>query len=94
MNLQYPGVENSQVGCYSVNITRYYNKSNIKKLRSEKYGAFMIYNLDQTAYDFSYSKLINLESFVDYLFDDELEVTETLYRKDWEPIEELKEPNR
>ena len=94
MNLQYPGVENSQVGCYSVNINGYYNKSNIKKLRSEKYGAFMIYNLDQTAYDFSYSKLINLESFVDYLFDDELEVTETLYRKDWEPIEELKEPNR
>ena len=54
----------------------------------------MIYNLDQTAYDFSYSKQMTLEDFSDYLFDDELEVTETYYYKDWKTIDELKEPVR
>ena len=54
----------------------------------------MIYNLDQTAYDFSYSKVINLEDFGKYLFDDELKVEEALYYKDWTPIEDLREPNR
>ena len=94
MTTQYPGVKNAQVGCYSVDINGYFNKSNVKKLRTGKYGAFMIYNLDQTAYDFSYSKVINLEDFGTYLFDDELKVEETLYHKDWTPIEELREPNR
>ena len=94
MTTQYPGVKNSQVGCYSVDINGYTNKSNVKKLRTGKYGAFMIYNLDQTAYDFSYSKVINLEDFGKYLFDDELKVEEALYYKDWTPIEDLREPNR
>ena len=91
---QYPGVDDRQIGCYSVNINGYYNKKNVKNLRTGKYGAFMIYNLDQTAYDFLYSKQMTLEDFSDYLFDDELEVTETYYYKDWKTIDELKEPVR
>ena len=91
---QYPGVTNDQIGCYSVDINGYTNKSNVKKLRTQKYGAFMIYNLDQTSYDFSYNKVITLEDFASFLFDDELKVEDTLYYKDWTPIEELREPNR
>lgn len=90
----FAGIESSQVGGFSYNYGGYNSRNNLKKVRSEKHGAFMVYNLDQEKYDFSYNGVDMLANIGYYLFDDEVEVTETHYKKDWTPIEELKEPNR
>lgn len=90
----YPGTTQRQWGVASVNMGGYTNMTFLKQSRSGKYGALMIYNLDQTSPYYGYSYYDTLEKIAKNLFDDELEVDETLYRKDWKPVEGLSEPNR
>lgn len=87
-------IDPSQVGGFSYNYGGYNSKNNLKKVRSGKHGAFMVYNLDQEKYDFDYNGVDMLFNIGYYLFDDEVEVTKTHYTKDWKTIDELKEPNR
>ena len=90
----YPGTTKRQWGTCSVNMGGYTNFTNVKKNRTEKYGAFMVYNLDQTSGNYGYVYYDTLLKIAKTLFDDELEVDETRYTKDWKPVEGLSEPNR
>lgn len=90
----YPGTTKRQWGTCSINMSGYTNFSNVKKNRTEKYGAFMVYNLDQTSGNYGYVYYDTLLKLAKNLFDDELEVDETLYKKDWKPVEGLGTPNR
>lgn len=90
----YPGTTKRQWGTCSINMGGYTNFTNVKKNRTEKYGAFMVYNLDQTSGNYGYVYYDTLLKIAKTLFDDELEVDETRYTKDWKPVEGLSEPNR
>ena len=90
----YPGTNQRQWGVASVNMGGYTNMTFLKQSRTGKYGALMIYNLDQTSPYYGYSYYDTLEKVVKNLFDDELEVDETRYTKDWKPVEGLSTPNR
>lgn len=90
----YPGTEKRQWGTCSINMGGYTNFTNVKKNRTEKYGALMIYNLDQTSANYGYSYYDTLLKVAKNLFDDQLEVDDTQYKKDWKPVEGLGTPNR
>lgn len=90
----YPGSEKSQWGTCSINMGGYTNFSNVKRNRTEKYGALMVYNLDQVSGNYDYVYYDTLLKIAKNLFDDEIEVDNTPYRKDWKPVEGLSEPNR
>ena len=90
----FPGLEKSQYGPYSINMGGYNNFSNVKKNRTDKYGALMIYNCDQESGNFAYSYLDTLDKVARNLFDDAIEVEDTHYKKDWTPVEGLGTPNR
>lgn len=90
----YPGTEKSQWGVASVNMGGYTNMTFLKQSRSNKYGALMIYNLDQTSPYYGYSYEDTLLKIAKNLFDDNLVVDPTLYKKDWKPVEGLSTPNR
>lgn len=90
----YPGADKRQYGVCSVNMGGYTNTTNLKKNRSEKYGALMIYNLDQTSPYYGYSYYDTLLKVAKTLFDDSIVADETLYTKDWKPVEGLGTPNR
>lgn len=90
----YPGATKRQYGVSSVNMSGYTNMTFLKKNRTEKYGALMIYNLDQTSPYYGYTYEDTLIKVVKNLFDDNLVVDPTLYGKDWKPVEGLSEPNR
>lgn len=90
----YPGTTQRQWGVASVNMGGYTNMTFLKQSRSGKYGALMIYNLDQVSGNYGYVYYDTLLKIAKNLFDDELEVDETRYTKDWKPVEGLSEPNR
>lgn len=90
----FPGLEKSQYGPYSINMGGYTNFSNVKKNRSDKYGALMLYNCDQESGNFSYSYLDTLDKVARSIFDDSIVVEDTHYKKDWTPVEGLGTPNR
>lgn len=90
----YPGATKRQFGVGNVNVDGYLNQTALKRCRNDKYGAFMIYNLDQESGKFDSYYRPALESVARTLFDDTIVVNPTHYKKDWKPITELKEPNR
>lgn len=90
----YPGTNQRQWGVASVNMGGYTNMTFLKQSRSGKYGALMIYNLDQTSPYYGYSYEDTLLKIAKNLFDDNLVVDPTLYKKDWKPVEGLSTPNR
>lgn len=90
----YPGASKEQYGICSVNMAGYTNYNNLKRSRTEGYGALMIYNLDQVSGNYGYVYEPALEKIASTLFDDHIEVDPTPYRKDWKPVPGLSEPNR
>ena len=90
----YPGATKQQFGVASINVNGYTNFNNVKRNRTDKYGAFMIYNLDQESAGFETGYRNTLNKAVQALFDDTILVEDTHYKKDWTPIEDLREPNR
>lgn len=91
----YPGIEKSQWGAGSINLSGYTNWTNHRQnARTAGYGALMLYNLDQTAASFSYSYQDTMEKVANYYFNDELVVDNTRYTKDWTPVKGLETPNR
>lgn len=90
----YPGITKEQYGVASVNVGGYTSTSLMQKNRTEGYGAFMVYNLDQVSGNYGYVYEPTLQNIAKYLFDDTLEVDKTLYRKDWKPVQGLETPNR
>lgn len=90
----YPGSERSQWGICSVNLGGYTNFTFLKHSRTEKYGALMIYNLDQESGNYDYVYYDILLKITKNLFDDTLVVDPTHYKKDWTPVPGLSEPNR
>lgn len=90
----YPGITKEQYGICSVNMGGYTNYANLKRNRTDGYGALMIYNLDQVSGNYGYVYEPALEKIVSTLFDDHIEVDPTPYRKDWKPVPGLSEPNR
>lgn len=91
----YPGLRPEQYGPASIAAHSYYiNTSYLTRSRNDGYGAFMFYNLDQTDGYFEYYDKPTLETVADILYDDELVVKNTRYRKDWIPVRGLETPNR
>lgn len=90
----YPGTTPRQYGICSVNMGGYTNMTFLKRSRTEKYGALMIYNLDQANGNYGYIYEDTLIKIAKNLFDDTLEVDPTIYKKDWKPVDGLGTPNR
>ena len=90
----YPGATKRQFGVCSVNMGGYTNMTFLKQSRTDKYGALMIYNLDQVSGNYGYIYEDTLIKIAKYLFDDTLLVDPTPYKKDWKPVDGLGTPNR
>ena len=63
---------------------RYFTpRYNLQSLRTNGYGAHMIFAMDPYRLNYSYSQLPALKMIAEELFDDELEVDDNFYKKDW-----------
>ena len=91
----FAGLRKEQYGPYSINMGQYTNFTNVKKNRTDKYGALMLYNCDQESGNFGYVYYDVLQKVAKTIFDDNIVVDDTHhYGKDWTPVEGLSEPNR
>lgn len=96
MARSYPGITRAQQGIYSINLNGGYStETQMQSLRSQNYGALMLYNLTPYAGSIysTYQKPM-LDMVAKSLFDDEVVYGTKSYPKDWKPINELREPNR
>ena len=84
LSSNYPGLSPAGMALYSQEFNRGYYTSayNLKRLRDGGYGAHMIFAMDPTRFNYSYSQLPALKMLATELYDDEL-VVGKFYRKDW-----------
>ena len=84
LDSNYPTMPKSGMALYSQEFSRGYftSESNLENMRTNGYGAHMIFAMDPFRDNFSRQKGA-MESIADKLFDDELVYSEKPYRKDW-----------
>lgn len=81
----YPGLPRSGMALYSQEYAqgRITSENNLRRLRSEGYGAHMIFAMDPLRANFEWSQKRSMESIARVLFDDELVYDGKPYSKDW-----------
>ena len=81
----YPGLSKDGMALFSQEFSgRYFTpRYNLQSLRTNGYGAHMIFAMDPYRLNYSYSQLPALKMIPEELFDDELEVDDNFYKKDW-----------
>lgn len=91
----YPGITKAQQGVNSVTMNYYMElTSQMQYVRKQKYGALLVYNLTPYASSYASNQKPMLDCIAKTLYDDEVVYGTGDYRKDWQTMDWLREPNR
>lgn len=91
----YPGITKAQQGINSISMNSPWSvETNMQFLRKQKYGALLVYNLTPYGSTYTSTQKPVLETIAKTLYDDEVVFGTGEYRKDWQTMDWLREPNR